>query len=86
MKETGLLRHIIPELEKGIGVNQNRHHIYTIYEHAILSLKYCPSPKIEVRLAALFHDIAKPEAKEVRDPMPLFTTTILWARMYPKEF
>ncbi|MBU3925453.1 HDIG domain-containing protein [Patescibacteria group bacterium] len=63
LKETGLLRYIIPELEKGIGVRQNRHHIYTIYEHAILSLKYCPSPKLEVRLAALFHDIAKPETK-----------------------
>lgn len=63
LKETGLLNYIIPELEKGIGVSQNRHHIYTIYEHAILALKYCPSQKLEVRLASLFHDIAKPEAK-----------------------
>ncbi len=63
LKETGLLNYIIPELEKGIGISQNRHHIYTIYEHAILSLKYCPSSKLEVRLASLFHDIAKPEAK-----------------------
>jgi len=63
LKETGLLGYIIPELEKGIGISQNRHHIYTIYEHSILSLKYCPSSKLEVRLAALFHDIAKPETK-----------------------
>lgn len=63
LKETGLLGYIIPELEKGIGVSQNRHHIYTIYEHLILSLKFCPSEKLEVRLAALFHDIAKPETK-----------------------
>lgn len=63
LKETGLLSYIVPELEKGIGVGQNQHHIYTIYEHAILSLKYCPSHKPEVRLAALFHDIAKPETK-----------------------
>jgi poly(A) polymerase/tRNA nucleotidyltransferase (CCA-adding enzyme) len=63
LKETGLLGYVIPELEKGIGMNQNRHHIYTIYEHLILSLKYCPSEKLEVRLAALFHDIAKPETK-----------------------
>jgi len=58
-----LLQHIIPELEKGYGVGQNRHHIYTIYEHSILSLKNCPSPKLEVRLATLLHDIAKPETK-----------------------
>jgi len=61
--EVGLLPYIIPELEKGYGVKQNRHHIYTIYKHAILSLKYCPSGKLEVRLASLLHDIAKPQTK-----------------------
>jgi tRNA nucleotidyltransferase (CCA-adding enzyme) len=63
LHETGLNNFIIPELEKGVGVKQNRHHIYTIYNHSILSLKYCPSPKLEVRLAALLHDIAKPQTK-----------------------
>lgn len=63
LQKTGLLAHIIPELEKGVGVSQNRHHIYTIYKHSILALKYCPSKKIDVRLAALFHDIAKPQTK-----------------------
>lgn len=63
LKEANLLRHIIPELELGVGVSQNRHHIYTIYEHSVLSLKFCPSEKLEVRLASLFHDIAKPETK-----------------------
>jgi len=61
LHETGLLPYIIPELEKGYGVKQNRHHIYTIYKHSILALKYCPSNKLEVRLASLFHDIAKPQ-------------------------
>ncbi len=63
LHQTGLLNYIIPELEKGVGVKQNRHHIYTIYKHGILSLKHCPSPKLEVRLAALLHDIAKPQTK-----------------------
>ncbi|MDP1845984.1 MAG: HDIG domain-containing protein [Candidatus Moranbacteria bacterium] len=63
LRELKLLQYIIPELEKGYGVGQNRHHIYTIYEHSILSLKNCPSEKLEVRLATLFHDIAKPETK-----------------------
>jgi poly(A) polymerase/tRNA nucleotidyltransferase (CCA-adding enzyme) len=63
LRELKLLQHIIPELEKGYGVGQNRHHIYTIYEHSILALKNCPSEKLEVRLATLFHDIAKPETK-----------------------
>jgi len=63
MHQVGILGHVIPELEKGVGVAQNRHHIHTIYKHLILALKYCPSIKIEVRLAALFHDIAKPQTK-----------------------
>ncbi|EKE18546.1 MAG: hypothetical protein ACD_9C00300G0001, partial [uncultured bacterium] len=63
MHRTGLLVHVIPELESGVGVAQNRHHIHTIYKHAILALKYCPSKKLNVRLAALFHDIAKPQTK-----------------------
>ena len=33
LRELNLLRYIIPELELGIGIGQNRHHIYTIYEH-----------------------------------------------------
>lgn len=63
LHETGMLNFIIPELEKGVGVAQNQHHIHTIYTHGILALKYCPSFKLEVRLASLLHDIAKPQTK-----------------------
>lgn len=63
LRESGLLSYVIPELEAGVGVTQNRHHIYTIYEHLLMSLKTCPSKKLEVRLAALLHDIAKPQTK-----------------------
>ncbi|MFH1671689.1 MAG: CCA tRNA nucleotidyltransferase [Candidatus Portnoybacteria bacterium] len=65
LKDSGLLKYIIPELEKGIGVSQNRHHIYTIYQHSVLSLKFAAKRKYSliVRLAALFHDIAKPQTK-----------------------
>jgi len=63
LRISGLLSFIVPELENGVGISQNRHHIHTIYEHCALSLKYCPSKKLEVRLASLFHDIAKPQTK-----------------------
>ncbi len=74
LKETGLLKYVIPELEKGIGVNQNLHHIYTVYEHAVLSLKFAAKKKykLEVRLAALLHDIAKPQTKEGKGPNATF--------------
>jgi poly(A) polymerase/tRNA nucleotidyltransferase (CCA-adding enzyme) len=65
LREANLLQYVIPELERGVGVSQNRHHIYTIYQHSILSLKFAARKKfnLEVRLAALFHDIAKPQTK-----------------------
>jgi len=63
LHETGLLDFVIPELETGFGIAQNRHHIHTIYKHCVLALKFCPSKKLEVRLASLLHDIAKPQTK-----------------------
>jgi tRNA nucleotidyltransferase/poly(A) polymerase len=65
--ETGLMKYIIPEILDTISVRQNRHHYYgpfnTVYKHLLAALKTCPSEKLEVRLAAFFHDIGKPESK-----------------------
>jgi poly(A) polymerase/tRNA nucleotidyltransferase (CCA-adding enzyme) len=74
LKESKLLQYIIPELEKGIGMSQNRHHIYTIYQHSVLSLKFAAQRKynLEVRLAALLHDIAKPQTKRGKGPDATF--------------
>ena len=63
LKKLKLLQYIIPELELGIGVTQNKHHIYTVFEHSLLSLKHS-QPGLALRLAALLHDIAKPYVKE----------------------
>lgn len=63
--ETGLLKHIVPELLEGVGVEQNLHHIYTVWEHITRALKYASEKEysLEVRLASLFHDIGKPRSK-----------------------
>ncbi len=65
LHKLGLLQYVIPELEKGFGVAQNKHHIYSIFEHGIFSLKFAAQKKynLTVRLAALLHDVAKPQAK-----------------------
>lgn len=74
LREAKLLQYIIPELEKGVGISQNRHHIYTIYQHSILALKFAAQKKFDlpVRLAALFHDIAKPQTKKGQGPDATF--------------
>ena len=63
LRDLKLLKYIIPEIEQGIGVDQNKHHVFTVFEHGILALKNA-RPGLELRLAALFHDIAKPYVKE----------------------
>ncbi|MDP3982002.1 MAG: HDIG domain-containing protein [bacterium] len=62
----GLLEHIIPELQEGIGVAQNKHHTYTVWEHNLKSLEYAAKKgwSLVVRLSALLHDIAKPRTKQ----------------------
>ncbi|HRY52834.1 MAG TPA: HD domain-containing protein [Candidatus Portnoybacteria bacterium] len=74
LHELGLLQYIIPELEKGWGVAQNKHHIYSIFEHGIFSLKFAAQKKynLVVRLAALLHDVAKPQAKRGEGPEATF--------------
>lgn len=61
---TGLLQHIIPELEEGVGVTQNKHHIYTVFMHNMQAMQYCPSDDPIVLFAALLHDVGKPRVKE----------------------
>lgn len=66
LRRLELLKYIIPELEQGFGVGQNKHHIYQIYQHNVLSLEYACKKGFSkyVRLSALLHDIAKPKTKQ----------------------
>lgn len=52
---------IIPELEKCKDFNQNNiWHIYDVYNHTLSVVDNVPSD-LNLRLAALFHDIGKPD-------------------------
>jgi len=61
----GLLKFISPEFEKGIGVEQNKSHAYTVWEHLLRSLNHAAKKDfpLHVRLTALIHDIAKPHTR-----------------------
>jgi tRNA nucleotidyltransferase (CCA-adding enzyme) len=53
---------ILPELTFGRGVLQDPHfHAHDVFGHAICACSYSP-PGLELRLAALLHDIGKPYA------------------------
>ncbi|MDP2642076.1 MAG: HD domain-containing protein [bacterium] len=61
----GLLKFISEELERGIGVEQNKAHAYTVWEHLLRSLNHAAQKDfpLYVRLAALLHDVAKPHTR-----------------------
>ena len=65
LRKTGILALIMPELMQGFGVSQNKFHKYDVYYHILHTIQAVEPLETEeltllVRLAALFHDIAKP--------------------------
>lgn len=66
LKDSGLLKYILPELLEGVGVSMvrpGRHHTTDVFTHNILALKLTPSKDPIVRFAALLHDVGKPKVK-----------------------
>ena len=57
------MHYVLPELSRCYGVVQNRFHKYDVYYHNIYSCDAVDSDNLNVRIAALLHDIAKPQTK-----------------------
>lgn len=74
LEDLGLLRYVMPELREGINVGQNKHHIYTVWEHNLRALDYAARKdySLEIRMAALLHDVGKPETKAGDGPDSTF--------------
>ncbi|MBE7034790.1 MAG: CCA tRNA nucleotidyltransferase [Ruminococcaceae bacterium] len=63
LHETGLLAQVIPEFDRCFWVEQHtKYHCYDVGHHSIEVLKHVPKDAV-LRLAALLHDVAKPDAK-----------------------
>jgi tRNA nucleotidyltransferase (CCA-adding enzyme) len=63
MQKTGMLKVLIPELERTVGVDQpGPYHAHPVFEHSVFTVDAAPR-SLTVRMAALFHDVAKPQAK-----------------------
>lgn len=60
LKYKDIICTIIPKLKPCVGFNQNnKYHIHDVYEHIAYTVGYS-EPILNVRIAALLHDIAKP--------------------------
>lgn len=98
LEELNLLQYIIPELREGLGCDQNKHHIYTVFEHNIRALDYTAKQNYSllIRLASLLHDVGKPATKKGDGPDSTFhghevvgakiTAQIIDRLRFPKDF
>ncbi|MBR2317910.1 MAG: HD domain-containing protein [Spirochaetales bacterium] len=83
-RTTGLLDIILPELMEGFGFEQNRFHKYDVYYHNVYSCDNAPASNLEVRIAALLHDVAKPRTSHEKandDGNSFYNHEIIGSRM-----
>lgn len=65
METLGLLKFILPELQSCIGVGQpGGFHKYDVFEHTMHIIDACDA-RVQLRMAALFHDITKPQTRRI---------------------
>lgn len=68
LEETGLLALFVPEFSECRGCLQSDYrafHDFDVLDHLFYACDGAPASKLNVRLAALFHDIGKPAAKKL---------------------
>lgn len=68
-QQLGILEFIAADLIRGIGVEQNQAHSYDVFGHLMRSMQHAADKDwdFDTRLAALFHDVSKPETRRWSD-------------------
>jgi tRNA nucleotidyltransferase (CCA-adding enzyme) len=98
LEKLGLLEYVVPELREGLGCIQGGEHIYDVFEHLLQALGHAAGKDwpLQIRLAALFHDIGKPRTRRPgsKKAYTFYGHEVVGARMaakimerlkYPKE-
>lgn len=63
MEFSYIITEIIPQLKPCVEFNQNnKYHTHDVYEHILYVVDYCDTEDFDIKLAALLHDVAKPNS------------------------
>jgi len=65
----GVLEYISPELAQGVGIKQNQAHSFDVFEHLLRTVQHAADKgfDLNLRLACLFHDVAKTNTRRWSD-------------------
>jgi len=68
-QQLGILKYMAPDLIRGIGIDQNQAHSYDVFGHLMRATQHAADKgwDFDIRLAALFHDVSKPETRRWSD-------------------
>lgn len=88
-QKLGILDFVSSDFNKGVGCTQNQAHSYDVWTHLLKSLQHAAEKNysFEIRLAALFHDIGKPESRRFSEETKQYTFyghEVIGARMTKK--
>lgn len=67
LRKTGAMHYVIPEMEETYDMAQNEYHFGTVWEHTMAVIEHLKSNNLELRMAALLHDIGKIRVRTVED-------------------
>jgi putative nucleotidyltransferase with HDIG domain len=67
LRKTGAMHYVIPELEETYDMTQNEYHFGTVWEHTMAVIEHLKSNRLELRMAALLHDIGKIRVRSIED-------------------
>lgn len=65
LMQLNLLEQFAPELPPMVGVDQGAYHHLDVWEHSLLALRNVGTEDLVLSLAALLHDVGKPETRFV---------------------
>ena len=67
LRKTGAMHYVIPDMEETYDMTQNEYHFGTVWEHTMAVIEHLKSNRLELRMAALLHDIGKIRVRSIED-------------------
>ncbi|MAF59308.1 MAG: CCA tRNA nucleotidyltransferase [Candidatus Pacebacteria bacterium] len=91
MQKLGMLPFVAPDLERGIGIEQNQAHKFDVFEHLLRTMQHGADKgwSFDIRIAGLYHDISKPETRrwsEEKKDWTFHGHEVVGARVAKKAF